>query len=426
VDGACHQPRWDKPEPAAQWFKQAAPGRPPPPLRGDQNPFRLHRKAPKRHSPFVEVFAHAPAARLEQTAVWNKLKEEPSVSHHFDSAAARADGRINPCDLYAFPAAPGTTALILTVNPDAGRSSPATFWPDALYEFAVASNGGTSQDMALRVTFTQPGDHGRQQVRVARADGPAACNGPAGTPLGEGRTGAVFPLGDDGLAWAGLATDPFSADGAALSRFFQGLAEGRYTPEVFTDSPSNLFAGRDVTAIALQLPDAALGRTRVALWARINLHSPQRQVSRIGQAMLRPLFYNPFLNDPDTEAELEALNAGPPAADRHAHGERVRRIARAVARLAGLPDPEGHAQRVAAAFLPDVLGYRPGQPAIFHPGGGNGRALGDDAFDIACAVLAGSALGSASAPRLPTAAFPYLSAPQPADLPPIADLSRSS
>jgi hypothetical protein len=53
------------------------------------------------------------------------------VSHHFDSAADRADGRINPCDLYAFPGAPGTSALILTVNPDAGRSSPTTFRPDA-------------------------------------------------------------------------------------------------------------------------------------------------------------------------------------------------------------------------------------------------------------------------------------------------------
>jgi hypothetical protein len=46
------------------------------------------------------------------------------MSHHFDSAADRADGRINPCDLYAFPGAPGTTALILTVNPDAGRGCP--------------------------------------------------------------------------------------------------------------------------------------------------------------------------------------------------------------------------------------------------------------------------------------------------------------
>src|SRR5215831_14316693 len=45
------------------------------------------------------------------------------MSHHFDSPTAIADGRINLCDFYVFPAAPGTTALILTVNPDAGRSS---------------------------------------------------------------------------------------------------------------------------------------------------------------------------------------------------------------------------------------------------------------------------------------------------------------
>src|SRR4029453_16503531 len=67
------------------------------------------------------------------------MKGTPSVSHHFDSAADRADGRINPCDLYAFPATPGTTVLILTVNPDAGRSSPTTFRPDARYEFVVAA-----------------------------------------------------------------------------------------------------------------------------------------------------------------------------------------------------------------------------------------------------------------------------------------------
>jgi hypothetical protein len=59
------------------------------------------------------------------------------VSHHFDSAADRADGRINVCDLYAFTGAPGTSAVILTVNPDAGRSSPTSFRPDALYEFAL-------------------------------------------------------------------------------------------------------------------------------------------------------------------------------------------------------------------------------------------------------------------------------------------------
>jgi hypothetical protein len=365
-----------------------------------------------------KVVAYTPVACLEPT-------KGPSVSHHFDSAADRADGRINPCDLYAFPAAPGTTALIVTVNPDAGRSSPTTFRPDARYEFVVASSAGTSQDITLCVTFTQPDDNGQQQVRVRRADGPAARHGTAGTPLGQGRTGAVFPLSGNGLAWAGLAADPFNGDGIAIGRFLQALTQGRYTPEVFTAAPSNTFAGRDVTAIALQVPDVTLGSTPVALWARISLdgdgHAPRRQVSRIGQAMLRPLFFNP----PDTEAQLDALNAGAPAADRATHGQRVRRLAATAARLAGLADPDGHAARVAAAFLPDVLTYRPGQPAAFHPGGGNGRALGDDAFDIAVAVLAGSTLGDACVPRQATPAFPYLSAPQPADLPPLADYFRS-
>jgi len=78
------------------------------------------------------------------------------VSHHFDSPTAIADGRINLCDLFVFPGVPGTSTLILTVNPDAGRSSATTFRPDALYEFVVASDGGTREDIAFRVTFTEP------------------------------------------------------------------------------------------------------------------------------------------------------------------------------------------------------------------------------------------------------------------------------
>ena len=53
------------------------------------------------------------------------------------------------------------------------------------------------------------------------------------------------------------------------------------------------------------------------------------------------------------------------------------------------------------------------------------RALGDNAFDTAVAVLAGQALGNASTPRQATPAFPYLSATQPSDLPPLIDYFRS-
>jgi hypothetical protein len=105
-----------------------------------------------------------------------------------------------------------------------------------------------------------------------------------------------------------------------------------------------------------------------------------------------------------------------------AHGKRVLSVADAAARLAGLADPDAHAEQVQAAFLPDVVRYQPGQAASFRPGSGNGRALDDDTFDIAVAVLAGSTLGNASIPRPPTAEFPYLSAPRPAELPALADL----
>jgi len=130
------------------------------------------------------------------------------------------------CDLFVFPGAPGTTTQILTVNPDAGRSSATTFRPDALYGFVVASDGGTREDIAFRVTFTKPDNAGNQQIHVPRADGAAAGHGTEGTLLGEGHTGEVFSQGAGGVAWAGLVADPFTADGLALARFLQGLAEG--------------------------------------------------------------------------------------------------------------------------------------------------------------------------------------------------------
>src|SRR5690242_17291548 len=70
---------------------------------------------------------------------------------------------------------------------------------------------------------------GNQQMRVLRADGAAARQGIEGTLLGDGCTGEIFPF-DAGLAWAGLAADPFTADGIALARFLAGLAAGQYDP----------------------------------------------------------------------------------------------------------------------------------------------------------------------------------------------------
>ena len=117
------------------------------------------------------------------------------MSHHFDGPTAIEDGRLNLLDVYVFPEAPGTSTLILTVNPDSGRSSPATFRADALYEFVIASDGGTGEDRALRMSFGEPDADGDQEMRVRYAAGGPSRPGLEGTELGVGHTGGNLRAG---------------------------------------------------------------------------------------------------------------------------------------------------------------------------------------------------------------------------------------
>jgi Domain of unknown function (DUF4331) len=340
------------------------------------------------------------------------------MSHHFDSPTAIEDGRLNLLDVYVFPEAPGTSTLVLTVNPDSRRSSPTTFRADALYELVIASDGGTDEDRAFRMSFSEPDADGDQEMRVSYAAGGPSRPGPEGTELGVGRTGEAFALDNGGTAWFGLAGDPFWGDAPALFAFTQGLAKNQYHPELFTATPDNLLAGRNVTAIALQVPDVAFGGTDVAMWARISLygHGPQRQVSRAANPMLRALFF------PQPGADTEALNAGAPAGDVATFGAAVRRTAAQVAKLSRATNPDKHAATVVAAFLPDLLRYRPGQPTRFAPGTGNGRGLHDDAFGTTLSLLVGDQLGVTTSPNAVVPGFPHLAPAGHEDIPALADL----
>jgi len=340
------------------------------------------------------------------------------MSHHFDTPTAIEDGRLNLCDLYAFPDTPGRSTLIVTANPDAGRSSPVTFRPDALYELVVASDSGTREDRAFRMTFSEPGPDGTQDMQVRYARGPASQSGTGGTELGAGRTGQVFSLSNGGSAWFGPAQDPFWGDAPALFAFNHALAEGQYQPELFSGTPGNLLAGRNVTAIALQVPDETFGGTEVAVWARISLygHAPQRQVSRAALPLLRSFFF------PHPGPATEALNAASPAGDVASYGDLVQQAALHVAQLSQAASPGEHAASVAAAFLPDQLRYRPGQPAQFAPGAGNGRGLHDDAFGATVSLMAGRPLGVTVSPHPVVPDFPHLAAPSDDELPALADM----
>lgn len=344
------------------------------------------------------------------------------MSHHFDSPTAIADGRLNLCDVYVFAGTPGSTVLVLTTNPDAGRSSPQTWRPDAVYQFAIAtSGGGVEQTLGLRLRFEEPDDAGRQPFEVLLAGAESLADAAGGTPIGGGLTGGECRLDLPGLpggrCWVGLAADPFRADGAGLFAFLAAASAGRYEPTAF-QGRNNIFEHRNVTAIVLEIPDDLLGASRCSVWATVTLHghAPARQVSRMGQPMLRPLFFNV------PGQETEDLNAGTPADDRDKYGALVVERAAVLAAAVGRADAGDHAHRVADAFLPDVLRYAPGQPVRFQPGTGNGRALTDDAFGSAILLATGSDIAGSTAPSPAITTFPYLQAPDDGDLPALAEL----
>jgi hypothetical protein len=151
---------------------------------------------------------------------------------------------------------------------------------------------------------------------------------------------------------------------------------------------------------------------------RISLYwdAPQRQVSRAAHPLLRSFFF------PQPGAGTEALNAGSPADDIATYGDLVRRAAVHVAELSRAANPGEHAATVVAAFLPDQLRYRPGQPARFAPGTGNGRGLHDDAFGTTLSLLVGRPLGITTSPHPVVDEFPHLARAGHDDIPALADM----
>jgi hypothetical protein len=55
-----------------------------------------------------------------------------SMSHHFNTALAARDPRLNVADAYLFDAAAERTVMVMMCNADAGLSAPATFHAAAL------------------------------------------------------------------------------------------------------------------------------------------------------------------------------------------------------------------------------------------------------------------------------------------------------
>ena len=332
------------------------------------------------------------------------------MSHHLDSPTAQEDGRVDITDIYVFAGeSTDTTVLIMAVNPLAGEVSPTTFRAGALYDFKVDTNADIIEDLDFRVTFGEPDATGIQRVKLRRLEGSAATEYDGdGRMIAEGNTGEIIPIGDGGRLWTGLVADPFFFNLGAFGQFAKLiLEENRFDSSVF-DTAQNALAGHNVTAIVLELPNAALSPETMQFWGTttIQYEGKWKTINRAAT----PLVQQVFIQDDHLK---DAYNKSLPREDVAKYGAAIAAFTAKVTQLAGTTtDPQAYGQQVVQFLFPDVLVYNPQLPTSYGFAGRNGRALADDTPDVILSLLANTPLSDqVSKPDGLRTHFPYLAEP---------------
>ena len=197
------------------------------------------------------------------------------MSNHFSAAMLKFpgdDARLDLTDLFLFasPETAGKTVLIFDVNP---FMTGADFHPEAVYRLNVDNDGDTQADVAFSFVFSES-TGGAQTGTVYYARGSQAREPEAvGEVLIEG-----MPVGFDAMAkpveagecrlFIGVRSDPFFADG-----------EGAFHDFKFTGDDT--FAGKNVLAMALEVPNEMLGSgPEIAVWATVERASRRQRWCR--------------------------------------------------------------------------------------------------------------------------------------------------
>jgi hypothetical protein len=340
------------------------------------------------------------------------------MSHHFDTAIAREDPRLNLLDFYLFRGRPGTTVMAMTVNPNAGTKAPDTFHEEGLYAFRFDVNDDAHEEVTFKIGFGAAGHAGGegpdgrhvQTLEVRRATGRDAAEGTQGEVIASGTTGRIV-AGDAGVrVFAGLAPDLFAANLTGNVAYRAALAAGKFAPEVFHDG-TNYFQNRNVTAIVMEVPTQLIGdpATTVHAWVTVSLcgHAPEVQVSLWGL----PLMTHIFITDP---AAKDDYNRSLPAADVPRFSQIVADALTRLTQLAGTAeDPAAYAQRVVDRLFPTTLPYVLDSAASFGFAGFNGRAMTDNVENVMLSLQANTPIdqGAAIDRANILGEFPYFGAP---------------
>jgi hypothetical protein len=338
------------------------------------------------------------------------------MSHHFDTKLAKEDPSLNVCDLYLFEGSPGTTVMVVTVNPDVGLSAPDTLHVEGLYAFRFDLNADAREEVAFKFRFGEPrhaegNEHVHiQKFQVLKATG-NSLGGVEGEVLIEGETEKIS--GKSGVrAFAGIAPDMFAGDGFALRAFLNAFyKEHRYDGTVFQHR-QNFFANRNVTAIVLEVPNDMIRRGTIHCWATASLvgHAPEVQVSRWGL----PLITHLFLNDPDGQEMKERFNASQPSDDVASFSKPISDFSEKMTTYAmSAVNPTEYGRQIVARLCPVTLPYELGTPAAFDLAGFNGRPLGDDVMDVMLTLASNKPLEDGAVPdrKRVRSEFPYVGRP---------------
>jgi hypothetical protein len=355
------------------------------------------------------------------------------AADHLDAPTVKSDHRIDINDVYVFQGAnPANTVLVMTTNVHAGILSGTSFRPGALYEFKIDNTGDAIEDVAYRIKFGDVRGNGSQQFNISRADGAAnPVAGGGGKQVAKGNTGQMLSVSGGGMAWAGLADDPFYFDlvgfsnfkAAALNAVPGGLTGAELVAalgNICTSNPAaNFFAGFDATAIVLEVPDSALdgnnasGAIRVWGETAIVEGGTLTQVERMGLPTINTVFNH-------TDPTKEAFNRANPAGDAALVGGNISFLVSAIVGAAeelgaypGGIDEAAYGAAIADALTPDVLTYDTDTEADFTAL--NGRGLNDDVINVAYSAVSNGALTSdcVAEDNTLSPSFPYLGTANP-------------
>ena len=359
-----------------------------------------------------------------------------SAADHLDAPGLTPPGgsvQTDITDVYAFrsPTNPKNTVLALNVNgvASAGEAAPGTDRPFAqaiplvktsspvTYNLHVDNNGDAITDVNIEVAFGRPRADGSQSMRV-KLRGSNVERELEGTSTGFGKA-AVVNRKDGITAFGGRRDDPFFFD---LLGFINILGPGQSLIDCgsATSHPErNFFAGRNVSAIVLELPRKLLtaGSSKIGVWASTN--TPDLQIDRMGRPAIATVFIpnNPIPPDRVIDGKpsaKSAYNHSDPVDDQAMWRGEVVDTLTTLFSLNDATDPNtgddaSKIQGLADFLLPDILTVDTASSAGFP----NGRRLNDDVIDTELGLITEGAVPTDCVPAdndlLGT--FPYLGNP---------------